>query len=414
MNEPPTKLPNNTAQLKKALSRLSSNAYIRFAFEMCGRSDSDDEAHWITQAGAGVFYQPLLDSYAGTLHSVFLVHYLPKDLFVSHEAFSVDDPELKQRVQRVRQIYKGQTGYFGMVSPELKRAQKLQSVAFLNNVIGWSKQSYEQTIIPAYEKLARRHGIRVPLFVGSPDSFIDLNRESARDAFFKFLGQDHDGIRISIEATGPSVQHFSSESPLGVVGDNFLNPLEPVFPSALVHRQSLDAEFESLLQAKPSEELLEKFVAANFKEIFGPEYDRIETQLWLRCPELDFGGKDRRLDVFLRNSVLGDWELLELKRVIPLTQSFRDIPVFCAEVNRAIQQAAYYAKLLKEDQVKRKFAAMGIEYFEPSVSLVIGRKPQIPHAQWRWLTAQKNHEVKLVTYDDLLGLLRCRLKERSL
>lgn len=128
---------------------------------------------------------------------------------------------------------------------------------------------------------------------------------------------------------------------------------------------------------------------------------------------LDLRQKERRLDIFLRNSIVGDWELFEVKRLINLVGSYRDIPVLTHELHSAIQQVRNYAAILREDRVRRQFAAEGIEYYQPALRLVIGRKPKIPHAEWRWLLETNQGGVKIITFDDLLAELEVRLRDRN-
>ena len=115
--------------------------------------------------------------------------------------------------------------------------------------------------------------------------------------------------------------------------------------------------------------------------------------------------------MFLRNSVVNDWELFEIKRVIDLSKTYRDAPVISKEVSYAIQQIKNYARILSQDSVKRYFAQQGIEYYEPTLNMVVGRTPQIPHEQWRWLISNQK-EVKILTFDNLLSEMKLRLKDR--
>jgi hypothetical protein len=86
--------------------------------------------------------------------------------------------------------------------------------------------------------------------------------------------------------------------------------------------------------------------------------------------------------------------------------------VITAEVLYAIQQVQNYAGVLAQDKVKRKFAADGIEYFEPVLKLVIGRRPQISYQQWRSLVVRNEKDVKIITFDDLIKEMAIRLKDR--
>jgi hypothetical protein len=171
-------------------------------------------------------------------------------------------------------------------------------------------------------------------------------------------------------------------------------------------------EFEYLLKKNVKEDELEKFLTAHYKEIFGNKYDRIETQLWLKFPEFDIAGKNRRIDIFLRNSIHNDWELFEIKRGIPLTGIYRDVPVIAREVIYAVHQLKNYERILRQKNVIDKFARDGIEYFEPSLNLVIGSAPQISHEQWRWLLASNSERVKIHTFGELINEMRVRLTDK--
>lgn len=149
-----------------------------------------------------------------------------------------------------------------------------------------------------------------------------------------------------------------------------------------------------------------------YKDIFGYKFDRIEPQIWLRFPELDIANKNRRMDIFLHNSIINDWELYELKKIIPLTKTYRDIPVFTSEINSSIQQIKNYYRILQNHSVKEKLQRDGIEYFEPTLSIVVGRTSELSHDMWRWLVTT-NKEIKILTYDDLLAEMSMRLKSHS-
>jgi hypothetical protein len=188
-------------------------------------------------------------------------------------------------------------------------------------------------------------------------------------------------------------------------------PYEPVIVDNLRKKEDCLLEFEALIKKGAKESELEKFISAYYKDIFGSKYDRIETQLWLRFPEYDIAGKERRLDVFLRNSVINDWALFEIKRPVKVTSTYRDVPVIAREVTEAIQQVKNYARILTQDAVKKQFAKEGIEYYEPCLNLVIGRSPEISQEQWRWLMSTHGRDLNIFTYDDLLKEMRVRLRE---
>ena len=152
---------------------------------------------------------------------------------------------------------------------------------------------------------------------------------------------------------------------------------------------------------------------AHAKEIFGGKYDRVEAQIWLRFPDLDITGKERRMDVFMRNSISMDWDLFEIKNPIRLIRNYRDVPVMVAEVSHAITQLKNYSRLLSSRKVKETLKQSGIEYCEPTLNLVIGRKPQISLEQWRWLLSSQDKDVRLITFDDLFSEMKIRLTDHA-
>lgn len=399
--------------LRKILSRFNRDAFSEFAFELCACYRRKFESPgWLPEAGDGVFYAAFIDSYGGSIHQVWVLHFPPTELFSNLNRFCCDDPSLLDRLRSVRKLYKGKTGAWGMVSPWTEDDDQLRGVAIVTNISGYDREAYAECFLPKYKRVFRRSGLRSQFQVGSYDSFVDLSESKTRELFIGFLTRHTDGLSISLENGGASVAPFSCESPITAgLREGSGTPCETVYVSLRVSEQL--EEFGSLLKSGVAEAEIEAFLKIHFQEIFGFEYDRIETQLWLRSPELDVGRKDRRLDLFLRNSVYNDWDLVELKRVVRVTTSHRDIPILATELTRAVQQTAYYGKLLGKDSVKEHLKRQGIEYFEPQLKLVIGRKPQIDYAQWRWLTRTFGGDVEMLTYDNLRDSMRAHLIERS-
>lgn len=249
--------------------------------------------------------------------------------------------------------------------------------------------------------------------IGNIKTFIDHSSVKVEGVLKAILQSYREGVCVTLSRDGISVNKISSERPLfcGVANQSFY-PYETIYTYASSRESALLKEFAALLNKNAKESDLEEFIRTHYKDVFGGIYDRVETQLWLRFPELDIANKDRRLDIFLRNSVSNDWELFEVKRAVQLTRTYRDIPVITSEVLYAVQQVQNYARMLAQDEVKRKFAADGIEYFEPVLKLVIGRRPQISQQQWRSLVVSNERDVKLITFDDLMREMAIRFKDR--
>jgi hypothetical protein len=406
----------NDELLRAIFSRFTQNTFESFIKRLFNDGCQSCELFQSLEgAGEGVYCQPILDSYGESLHSAYILQYLPLGLF-KHPRLSepANDPLIISRLEKVRDINKDACGYWGMVSPYTTAAVKLQSFGFLLNLSGIQSDQYEDEIFPQYGQLLERVGLHTPtMLVGSYDSFIDLNASGVAKVLKDFFISTSECLSIQLNSERQHVSRFTSESSFlsGVLESNN-NPYEPVFENFLEAQEQILAEFESLLGKDVREAELEKFLVAHYQDIFGNRYDRIETQIWLRFPELDISGRNRRLDIFMRNSLSNDWELFEVKRVIPLTNNYRDIPVIASEVAYAVQQLKNYSRNLSQYSIKERLARDGIEYFEPTLHLIAGRKPQIPLKQWRWLLASHDKDVRIITYDELLGEMRLRLSER--
>lgn len=401
---------------KKHLPRLSRHAFASFVTELFREDTAQkyDGFYPLIDAGEDVFYQPLRDSYGGSIHNVYLLHFPPLELFRPSTSLNMQDPMLIARLGKVRRLYSGRQGQWGMVSPYLRRADALAAIGFVTNLSGLEKAIYQDMLVPAYQRLKRLCGLKKPEpFVGSCDSFVDFMGDRALAIFEGFVRTHTDGLVITLSPHDAKVSDFVCERNLGggVLSESEL-PYEPTYVKTVIEQRAILHEFDALIRSSAAESKLEEFLVANYKLIFGYTYDRVETQLWLRCPDVDFGKKDRRLDMFLRNSVTNDWDLVEIKRPVPLTRTSRDAPVISRHVVDAIHQVKNYARLLAQDKVKKHFAKQGIEYCEPRLSVVIGRTPEIPHEQWRWLKATNEGPVSIVTFDELRRELSARLEDR--
>lgn len=394
------------------LSRLNKHAFESFILEKF--HSAEEPLLPLEEAGSGVLYARWLKhSYAGNVHTVFIMHYLPVELFRNPSELDVAEPDLLRRLDRVKTAYEGKVGYFGFADPELREVPSLYELAFLVNCGGLSRSFYDEYIFPKYQALIEKWDVG-RMLLGSYDSFLDLQAKETQEAFRRFVAKYRDGLTIGLVEDEPRITTFGAEAAFtsGVLRQTEV-PCEPLLALPAAVSREVVAEFQELVEKNAREATLERFLQAHYQEVFGFKYDRIELQLWLRFPELDVGGKDRRLDVLLRNSIERDWELVELKRpAVQLTGTYRDIPMLSREVSGAIQQLRNYGRILDQDSVKRHFAAEGIEYYSPELRLVIGRGPQIPHETWRWLKSTGETGLKIMTFDDLLAEMKLRLGQR--
>lgn len=403
--------------IKNILSRLDRQSFKSFALDFFKNTNS--ELNEIKEIGSNdIYYEGIMDSYGESLHTVFIFDYLPLEIFSKRGFIEIARPSIESLIQKVGKHYKGKIGYWGMVSPEIKKARQLQNLSFITNVSNYSRQEYNEILFPQYSKILEKNNIKADLFIGSYDSFSDNNLEILESTFSSFFSERKDGLVISLEESNFSINHYTQEKNLfnGLVKtekEKIL--LEPTYVDNNYQYESILLEFENLIKSNVKEHVIEDFMTQNYKSIFGFGYDRIETQIWLKFPEIDFQNSNRRLDIFLRNSIDRDWELFEIKRPgIKLTRTYRDVNVFRSEITNAIQQLQNYKRLLSDNNIKKKFAKAGIEYFEPILKLVVGRRPSLPTNEWRWLIMHNQNAVKIITYDDLVDEMRIRLLERNM
>ncbi len=288
-------------------------------------------------------------------------------------------------------------------------------ISFVTNFEGVDETFFFKNIFPKFEYLIDHLKLTAETAVGSCDSFIELNPDNAFKAFRNFIEKNQKQISISISKGSLECNYFYQDKYLtnGLL-KNSKNPYETVYIENNLDKSEIIKEFEFLINNDTSETILENFLKDNYKTIFGEHYDRVETQLWLKFPELDISNKNRRLDIFLRNSVERDWELYELKKAKKLIhKSYRDIPAFTSEIHNAIQQARAYEKLLAQEKVKNKFAKEGIEYYFPEIRLVVGNRPDISDEQWRFLKSTNENNLKIITFDELLASMKIRYKLKN-
>jgi hypothetical protein len=350
------------------------------------------------------------DKHYGLFDAAYVSHFFPAELLRDPKDAQVTDPLVVRNLELVRNYYSGKIGHIGLEGPV---EPKLQLIFFLNNFVGFSSEDYRSFMIPKYEALIQSVDLEAKnVGVGNFDSFFELKPQPADDAFRQFISTRSDGLCISISPHDIAVRPYVFEkcSSTGVTAQS-KSIYEPAFvPTSVPQASTVLQEFERLLHADPTEAQLEEFLHSNYALVFGAKYDRIETQLWLRFPEFDIAGKPRRMDVFLRNSVTDDWELFEIKRLVKVTNAYRDVPVLSSELLHAIQQVKNYQRILLQDATKRYFDAQGISYYEPVLHLVVGRQPQIHRSQWRWLLSE-HKDVKILTFDDLLKEMQVRVND---
>lgn len=410
----------NSRLLKNILSCLNRHAFTKYVFGLYKLDDGirDAKAEGLIPytvetvdlsdtCGEYVFEQhhcniPEFQSFAG----IFL-YTEPIDLFYRLSDVNIATPSIVHNLYRYKALVESRIeNWFFPQDGEFA----VPKIAFVTNYSDIDQDDYQKVLFPKFAKLIEDWDFAPELLVGSIDSFLEFNSTNTEKALDGLFSGHKDGLSISLIDDRFSVSNFVADKylPEGVLR-NSKNPCESVLIKPVEKNQAI-LEFEHIINRNPKESELEAFLEKYYQDIFGFEYDKIETQLWLRFPELDIAEGERRLDIFLRNSIEKDWELFELKRATKLTKTSRDIPVFKNEVHNAIEQLRNYSRILSQDTVKRKMAKEGIEYYVPALKLVIGRSPEIPLAQWRSLKTGNEKDIKILTYDELLSSMKKRLQ----
>ena len=223
-----------------------------------------------------------------------------------------------------------------------------------------------------------------------------------------FLNNDS-GICINLSDDKIIVSRFFTQREFDGIVTSPENIFHPVIKKVIDTDDKL-VEFNNLINNDTRESVLEEFLYTYHDLFFGDKYDTLSTQVWLDFPEFDIGNKERRLDIFMRNSISKDWDIYELKRSsVKLTKTKSDVPMFVAAVHDAMTQLRNYKRILNQDKVKREFEAKGIKYYNPQFNLVIGKKPNISNEKWGWLLSHHN-DLNIITYDDLLESAKLRLE----
>ena len=401
----------NENLLKQILSILDRNAFSRFIFELWKLEDSYEANNYIKteslpKIADGVLEQYFYhDDFAG-YHLIF-PFYLPLELFHSPEDIGVINPELLTGLKRYRRIMRQRINDWQFWTDG---NYTLPYFKFVTNFSGLEDEVYFNLLIPKFEEILNRLNIDALVAIGSCDTFVKLDPNGTVRAFDNFWGKYQSELSISIQDGYFKIDRSIPEKYLtcGALRQS-KNPCESLLstPSS----SQIIIEFESLLNEKTSEKDLENFIKSHYKEIFGNQYDRVESQLWLKFPELDIGNENRRIDIFLRNSIERDWEIFELKRCKQkIARTERGVPIFIGEVIAAIQQLRNYQDILLQNTVREHFRNEGIEYFYPEMRLVIGRKPNMSVNQWRKLKSSYENNIKILTYDLLLEEMRSRLQ----
>lgn len=403
---------NETKKLINSIGNLSQNGFNHFV-QYClkeeygdslRRSSSSQDAWYTVDHRGDMDFSTFL----------FIANYLPYELFTSPYDIPFDNPLLRNRMQKLMaEMDKKKLLYVLQDGPLYYTVEKAPAeFCFFTNTIS---DNYEEIKDAAFSQLEKMlHDLRMNIIgrnvprglqLGSPYSFVDntptivpkaLQYAQSLETLFSIEYSD-DGYEVNLLRQDKYVT-----SGVGRTTKDLF------FPFVIIRTpDSICLELEKLLNSEPSEKELQEFLYDNYKLIFGNRYDRIQSEVSLRFPELDIAEKNRRIDLMIHDSVQNDWEIIELKKQIPITRLYRDIPSFTSDIIGAINQLRNYHDILMQQKVKERFLREGIEYYHPAMKLIVGGKPNVTHAQWRKLVSDI-HDVQLLTYDSMIKEIKAR------
>ena len=288
----------------------------------------------------------------------------------------------------------------------------LNSIFFVSNLFGIDSSSHDNIHFPQILNYIEKINLfyNGNIGIGTLDTFLTQNGNETINILYEFINKNIDGISLEITKDLIKVVPFQNQSIICGGIENFQTPIETVVTTKFINNYSIFKEFENIIN-EGSENQLEEFISTHYQLFLGNHYDRVETQIWLKFPNIDVSNKERRLDIFARNTLSQDWDLFELKKNMPITKMYRDVPTFTSELSGAISQLRNYQRILQQDKVKKYFAEKGINYYEPSLNLVVGRTPQISTEQWRRICSEPSN-INVLTYDNLLSQAKNQIKSQ--
>ena len=403
--------------LKRILSTFNKHSFSLFIYELWKLRDYEDDykyqkTYLLKEIGKNVYEQHFWgrENQEGIYDiqgfHLIIPFFQPIELFNNIEKINFTDLKLIEILKKYKKIMDDREADWQFWTDG---NYIMPNFYFVTNFEGIEKKIYFNVILPKFESILNKLEISGEAAVGSCDSFIEMASENAIKAFKNFFINYKNELSITFNNDKYIIDNFYADKYIskGLLKLN-QNPLETIYINENKNKSEIIKEFEYLINHKVNEQKFEQFLTKYYKSLFGEKYDRIETQLWLKFPELDINNKNRRLDIFLRNSIERDWELFELKKPQKLIRMYRNIPAFRSEILQALQQIKNYKKILSQDKVKRKLAREGIEYCFPEFRLVIGNKPDISNEQWRWLKTSNENQIKIITFEDLINEMKIR------
>ncbi|MEO6978717.1 MAG: hypothetical protein ABI113_10075 [Mucilaginibacter sp.] len=405
--------------VRNLLSYLDNKTFTEFIYEFwCSENIITDEKFVeiskLYNISKDVFEQVLIDykdDITGTQsHNLILPFYEPLELYAKPEKLNFNEhPYLYPILSKYRRKVSKRENNWNIFRDG---DYTIPTIAFVSNIAGFKEEYYQKYLLPSLALLVEQAGLFAMTKIGTCDSFVDLDFNKTAKILKEFLNKRKKIVISNNEGRVSVNEYFSEKYLTGGILQTIDSPLYPIYVNN-IDANSLLLEFQSLLAKKSSESQLESFIKKYYKTLFGPHYTNIETQLWLKFPELDISSKNRRLDVFLKNSIENDWELLELKQISNPIKIVQGVPNFTSRVYSAIEQLKNYNNILQQSSVKQKLSKLGITYFEPEYKIVIDKKPDISTEQWRRLKKNNENGFKILTLEDIYAEVNHRCSNKS-
>lgn len=165
-------------------------------------------------------------------------------------------------------------------------------------------------------------------------------------------------------------------------------------------------EFESLLNASSTnEQHIQKFLERYPEVLKSLGYVDCKPQVMLREP----GKRDLKPDFLLCKPGNNGFDILDLKLPSATIVRTEPYPRISHEITKAIAQLRAYRNYFSSPVNRDRFVrAHGIEFFEPSLIVTVGRRHQYPNALIRNEIQQQSRDVRLMTYDELIEYAKVR------
>lgn len=203
------------------------------------------------------------------------------------------------------------------------------------------------------------------------------------------------------------IEHFSYRGTAAISGskEREILSVNSRLALPLVHAQIL-REFEALLNASSTNELhIQRFLERYPEVLKSLGYVDCKPQIILR----EAGKRDLKPDFLLFKPGNNGFDILDLKLPSASIVRTEPYPRISHEITKAIAQLRAYRNYFSNAANRDRFVhSHGIEFFEPSLIVTIGRQHQYPSAAIRNELQQQSRDVRLMTYDELVAYAKVR------